>query len=211
MKIFWFLFIFIVGCSSNYHQTPKVQISKYINPVKTRQLTETIYIDQNFNEREIKLINLAKSKWEQNTNNIINFNLIYNYKYDDNSDDSFKKILIKLKTTDKFYQLLKNKKDEDFISGDFRGTSNNEYLVITRDLIESEFELYINILQLYGLSIDLSYMTKTEGIMKKGNININCITENDINLFCATFLCNPKELSFCAIKQVEEDPILEKF
>jgi hypothetical protein len=176
MKSF-LIFLFLLGC----------QIQEF--PVD-------IYVDSNFNNHEVKMINNAFEEWLIATDGFTQYNLIYKLDLQECSSESIdsnkSNVILKCSIYSEFYT-------ESYPEQNISGQANTNRIIIYYDRIKEDKFYYKILLHEIGHFYSLNH--DNAGIMKQGPLPPPCLDSVTLEQFCGIYDCSLYDIkSTCNIK-----------
>lgn len=197
------LLLLLSACSHKYAQETKSfngQPPKpHVDPPAV-QVIKTLYVDSKFIEEERFAIRDAAEQWEQNTQGLIKYNLVFDYDVD-MSKISNKIVVVYLNPTDDLATKFNNNLGETFISG-YAKTSNAEVIFLVPQWAADNDQLDLIAQRELGHELGLKDIQEDRpAIMNKiTNDHLSCPTIYDMIQLCELYLCNIDSVKHCPFR-----------
>ena len=195
------LAFFLFSCA---HESKVLDKQKEAVDKKEHEVSHNVYVkkrlhvDASFTAEELRIIKWAAQEWTSATDGIVQYDVITDFTLDTNKAPPNKIMLIKIKTLDPLVKLWKI--DEDLISG-ISSIPGSTVLIFMTDRIFSKETFKSHVLRSLGMELGVStYSGVTSGVMNQ-EMNVTCLTEFDMALFCTKYACLWKEMNYCVDDQ----------
>jgi hypothetical protein len=192
------LLVLLAGCASQKIPAgcPLPQKSEPSVP-RNIVTTKTIYVDDRFDAGQKLAIVSAKNAWNQASKEIVKFDLVLDYKHDPEGPPPNKIVIIKLLSTDSATQEIDEIRGEPLVAATAKGPGT-EVIVVVADRVKDTAEFKLLVMRELGHELGLPSFESSDhpAVMNEQNTS-ECLTQNDMKLFCAKFLCEWRDTNYC--------------
>jgi len=185
------------GCSNP--ETSVAASSPTNKVIRSVEMTRVVHCDKNFKLSERSALFGARNEWSIATNGIINFSLVFDYVA--GQDITGKIAMIRLVADDPLVGKIDNENNNLFLSA-IMSNNDSEMFIVVADRFSTGLELKTRMMKEFGHDIELpSYRGKQPGIMNDDTDDVKCLTQYDMMLFCAKFICDWREMKYCVAEK----------